>query len=136
MANVLEVLGKKICDYREAADLSQKELGRRLGISAGAVSQYESGKIDIPFSVQVRIAEELGVKPTDLLSNIPYQPAFRDPTEEEFVQAFIWRSQLSAEKKEILSALLRATPTQWKGVMPGLSTLLEGIATDQAKNSS
>ena len=38
-------IGKNIRRLREKADMSQEELGRKLGKTRSAVSQYEAGKI-------------------------------------------------------------------------------------------
>jgi transcriptional regulator with XRE-family HTH domain len=47
---------------RRAADCSQRELARRLGISATAVAQAETGTRDLPTSVLVRAAELAGLR--------------------------------------------------------------------------
>jgi transcriptional regulator with XRE-family HTH domain len=65
----LEQLGYAIRKAREAKNMSQQELGRRLGLSAAAVSLLETGRTKFPkVSRLVQIAEILEIPSTDLLA--------------------------------------------------------------------
>jgi transcriptional regulator with XRE-family HTH domain len=65
----LEQLGYAIRKAREAKNMSQQELGRRLGLSAAAVSLLETGQTKFPkVGRLVQIAEILGIASTDLLA--------------------------------------------------------------------
>jgi transcriptional regulator with XRE-family HTH domain len=65
----LEQLGYAIRKAREAKNMSQQELGRRLGLSAAAVSLLETGQTKFPkVGRLVQIAEILEIPSTDLLA--------------------------------------------------------------------
>jgi transcriptional regulator with XRE-family HTH domain len=58
---------KRLRELREAAGVSQAELGRSLGISQQAVGHWEAGNRVPPLDVLVRLAEVLGVTVNDFL---------------------------------------------------------------------
>ena len=60
------VIGARIRDAREKANLSQKALAENVGISGAAINQFESGKKKPSSTVLARLAVELGVS-TDFL---------------------------------------------------------------------
>jgi len=51
------VLYERIRGLREDRDLTQKDLGELLGVSQATYSRYESGKLDIPTDVLLRLAD-------------------------------------------------------------------------------
>lgn len=50
-----------IRDLREDADLTQKELAEKLGMSQTGYSKYETGENDIPTAILIKLAEIYGV---------------------------------------------------------------------------
>jgi transcriptional regulator with XRE-family HTH domain len=54
-------IGSRLRDGRERAHLSQRELARRLGVSASLISQIESGQSKPSVSTLYAIVSELGV---------------------------------------------------------------------------
>ncbi len=54
-------LGERIRSARRLAGLSQRELARRVGVTAMAISKYETGKMVPGSSVLLKLAEALGV---------------------------------------------------------------------------
>jgi len=54
-------IGSRLREEREAAHLSQRELARRLGVSASLISQIESGQSKPSVSTLYAIVTELGV---------------------------------------------------------------------------
>ncbi len=48
---------ERIRDLREDKDLTQRDLGELLGVSQATYSRYESGKLDIPTDVLLRLAD-------------------------------------------------------------------------------
>lgn len=60
------VIGERIREGREKANLSQKALAEKIGVSGAAINQYEHGKKKPSSMVLARLAEELGVS-TDFL---------------------------------------------------------------------
>jgi transcriptional regulator with XRE-family HTH domain len=63
-------VGEKIKTLRESINLTQTELGERLGVKKNAVSKWECGRVeDIPTSKIKAMAILLGVKPSYLIDD-------------------------------------------------------------------
>lgn len=57
--------GERIKELRKIANLSQEELGRRVGLQRAAINKYERGLVtNIPLSVIEKLARVLDVSPT------------------------------------------------------------------------
>jgi transcriptional regulator with XRE-family HTH domain len=63
-------LGRRLRVLREERQLSLRELARRLGISASAISQFETGKSRLSVSTLYAIVTELGISLDELFSGI------------------------------------------------------------------
>lgn len=61
-------LGKRIRTARRAANLTGPELARRVGVTHGAVSQYETGRSGVSLDVLRRIAGATGVDLAELMT--------------------------------------------------------------------
>jgi transcriptional regulator with XRE-family HTH domain len=61
MAGELGDIGSRLREERERASISQRELARRLGVSASLISQIESGQSKPSVSTLYAIVTELGV---------------------------------------------------------------------------
>ena len=61
------LLGKNIAYYRSLLDMSQEELGDKLGIGQSHVSKIERASIGISMDMLCDIAKELEVEPYLLL---------------------------------------------------------------------
>ena len=66
MAGELADLGSRLREERERARISQRELARRLGVSASLISQIESGQSKPSVSTLYAIVTELGVSLDDV----------------------------------------------------------------------
>lgn len=61
-------MGDRIKTLREAAELSQEELGSRVGVKRAAIQKYEKGVVEnIPIKTIEKLAGVLGVPPMYLL---------------------------------------------------------------------
>jgi transcriptional regulator with XRE-family HTH domain len=77
---VEETVGRRLREFREASDLSLRELARRLGISPSAISQIETGKSLPSVSTLYAIVSELGMSLDELFSDGgPNGPAVAGP---------------------------------------------------------
>jgi transcriptional regulator with XRE-family HTH domain len=57
--------GTKIKELRILAEMSQEELGRRVGVQRAAINKYEKGSVtNIPLSTIEKIANVFNVSPT------------------------------------------------------------------------
>lgn len=55
------MLGKRITELRKACDMSQKELGEKLGLSASAIGMYEQGRRDPSNAMLIDMEKLFGV---------------------------------------------------------------------------
>jgi len=63
--------GEKIRLIREMRGFSQENVSAKLGIAQNSYSKIETNQVKLESSMLVKIAEVLGVSPTDILSNQP-----------------------------------------------------------------
>jgi transcriptional regulator with XRE-family HTH domain len=60
--------GEKIRELRLMADMSQEELGKRVGVQRAAIQKYEKGTVsNIPLGTLEKIANVFNVSPTYLV---------------------------------------------------------------------
>ena len=62
-------LGEKIRYFRRAKNLTQKQLGDLIGISASNITKYEKGNIEPNLSILEKIAEVLEINVTELMTS-------------------------------------------------------------------
>lgn len=63
-------VGQKIKIYRQKKKMSQKDLGKLIGVGDSAVSAYELGKNSLTLSIIFKIAKVLDVSVNDLFPDI------------------------------------------------------------------
>ena len=56
-----DMFGKRIAELRKACDMSQKELGEKLGLSASAIGMYEQGRRDPSNAILIGMEKLFGV---------------------------------------------------------------------------
>ncbi|HEY7667139.1 MAG TPA: XRE family transcriptional regulator [Actinomycetota bacterium] len=66
MAGELEDIGSRLREERDRVGISQRELARRIGLSASLISQIESGQSKPSVSTLYAIVTELGVSVDDV----------------------------------------------------------------------
>ena len=64
---LLVAIGKKISEHRQAAGITQADLGARLNVSRFQMSKHESGAAEMPVTRLFRICQELNVLPTEFV---------------------------------------------------------------------
>lgn len=62
-------LGEKIRYFRRSKNLTQKQLGDLIGISASNITKYEKGNIEPNLSILEKIAEVLEINVTELMTS-------------------------------------------------------------------
>ncbi|MDE7086609.1 MAG: helix-turn-helix domain-containing protein [Clostridia bacterium] len=67
----MEDLGNKIAEYRRRLDLTQKELGEKLNVSAQAVSKWENGQAEPDASTIKNLCGIFKISTDELLGNAP-----------------------------------------------------------------
>lgn len=71
------IIGERIKYLRTLADMSQEELGNRVGVQRAAINKYEKGSVtNIPIATIEKIAQTFDVSPTYLVGwdNIESSP--------------------------------------------------------------
>lgn len=63
----LSAVGQAVRHYRKELDVSQEELGYRAGLHRTYVSDLERGQRNATVWTLVRLAETLGVEPSEIL---------------------------------------------------------------------
>jgi transcriptional regulator with XRE-family HTH domain len=66
------ILGATLRALREHADLTQEQLGERIGMSDTYLSQLENGRRGIRWTTVMRILRALGLDLTDLAEEYPH----------------------------------------------------------------
>jgi transcriptional regulator with XRE-family HTH domain len=61
-------IGTKIKKLRELKNLTQEHMASVIGVTQSAYSRMELGETEITYSKLARIADELGMKPEDVIS--------------------------------------------------------------------
>jgi len=77
--SVAECFGENLARHREAAGLSQEEVGFMAAVHRTEVSQLERGLRCPRIDTLVKLAAALGVKSSDLLDGITWTPATLQP---------------------------------------------------------
>ena len=77
--SVAQLFGKNLARKREAAGLSQEEVGIRAAVHRTEVSQLERGLRCPRIDTLVKLAGALGVEPSELLEGIAWTPATVKP---------------------------------------------------------
>lgn len=79
-AEVLKRFGETLREHRQRAGLSQEKLAAKAGIDRTYVGGAERGERNVALVNIVRLAEALGVSPSELLQSInPVLEAMREP---------------------------------------------------------
>ena len=64
MIKMATIMGQRIKELRTLADMSQEELGRRVGVQRAAINKYEKGTVEnIPIVTIEKIAQVFDVSP-------------------------------------------------------------------------
>ncbi len=106
---------KMLRTIRKSKNMTMKELGNAVGVSEGAISQYETGKRQADYETLFKICGVLDCTPNDLFgvcgnekAPTPVAEDERDPLEDTFKGLI---SRLSDDQKQLLLVQLQA----WTG---------------------
>ena len=98
-------IGRKISLLREEKQLTQLELGRKLGFTGrGTISQVESGKRSLKLESIIKAAKFFGVHPAVLISPFPIE----DFNDFKVLSKVIYLIELKHEMPDLVKPLLRA----------------------------
>ncbi len=91
----METLGQTITAYRKKLNLTQKDLGEKLNVSAQAVSKWENGQAEPDASTIIKLCEIFRISTDELLGNTP-------PAEEVAVTAAVPVAEAPAPQPQIV----------------------------------
>lgn len=108
------MVGSYIRKLRKSRGLTQKELGEMVGVGDGTISRWENGqRKPVPENI-AKIADALGVRPSDLTSRMEDFPESASNTKPDYVttpaEAYEWvalvaRSDQSLDMRAALTAV-------------------------------
>lgn len=87
-------IGQRLREWRLKRDLSQAQLARAAGITQASLSNYETGKRDLPLSTFLGVASGLDVSLGDLL-DIPAIVVVRDSRVGRAVETLVKNPELA-----------------------------------------
>lgn len=149
-------IGEQIRNYRKKAGLSQKELGRKLGVSQQHIAQYENGKRIPKLETINNIAGALGIGVRRLYPDFSYEEwkqtdtykegknryeiikrgvmailSFEYPEIEESVyeDSYFYSIMKDGQRKEIPFSTLSAMINYLIHIMPSLYELADQAST-------
>jgi len=111
-------LGRTISKLRDDKGWSQRELGRRAGVSNTAISKLESGDAEPTNNTIVRVALALGQDPEELLRLAGHLPSIPPPTDldTEICQRF--RCLSMADKQAVAHIVFSLTGVEAEADLP------------------
>lgn len=95
-------LGVRIREWRLQREMSQADVARRAGITQASLSNYETGKRDMPLSTFLGVASALNVSLGDLLE-LPDVIVIRDSFLGHAVER--WRDDVSAGRLTVIGSV-------------------------------
>lgn len=118
---------EKIKTIRELRGFSQEYLADKLGIAQNTYSKIESGQTKLTADMLKNVAEILGVKPEDILSN---QPAIINFEQNPITQS-VFVENLYAYQREVVEKLIASKDNEIQNLKDIISNL---IKSDKANN--
>lgn len=99
-------IGDNIKTLREARGLTQLELSEKLGVSRGAVSQWELGIVAPRMGTIEQMAAFFGVKKSDIIED-RHAPDIMDDRKHRVMEAAKLFDGLNAEQQKVVVQLMR-----------------------------
>jgi transcriptional regulator with XRE-family HTH domain len=115
VSSVDVVLGSRVRRLRAARQMSQADLGQRLGVSAQQIQKYERGANRISAATLISLAIALGVPSSDLVSGIGDDSPAADSER---------RVALTPQGSNLLDAFARIDSAEVRAALVTLTTVL------------
>lgn len=124
--------GAKIRELRQISDMSQEELGRKVGVQRAAINKYETGKVEnIPIKTIEKIAEVFEVSPTYIVG---WSDKHANPLSAEVKVLQGVRTFYGKESVELLEGFVHLTPKGKQRVHQYLDDMVEIYAEAEEYN--
>ena len=129
MIQMSEAIGEKIKYLRLLANMSQEELGNRVGVQRAAINKYEKGSVtNIPIVTIEKIAKVFDVSPTYIVGwdNVEINPLSAEVKVLQGVKRFYGR-----EVVEIIEIYTQLSPVGKKRVIQYLEDMQRLYGEDE-----
>ncbi len=118
-------VGARIRDRRKSIDLTQRELGDRVGISAQQIQKYEKGSNGVSAHIMHKIAEALETSPNHFYRGLRRSNVSGGVNEPEG-GAFLYDEALTADEQELVGLITHINNTKAvHGLLNFLREMLE-----------
>ena len=97
-----EIIASNIEAHRKSAGMSQRDLAAKIGVTSGAISNWEKGKNSIDIDTLYKVCQVLNVS-LDAMCGVDEEKITLSSTEEELVKAF---RRCTRERKDIILELV------------------------------
>lgn len=121
MIPMSNIIGERIKYLRTLAEMSQEELGNRIGVQRAAINKYEKGSVtNIPIVTIEKIAQTFDVSPTYLVGwdNIESNPLAAEVKILKGVKRFYGKDTV-----EVIEIYTQLNPTGKKRVLQHLEDM-------------
>lgn len=111
-------IGSRLRALREQKQLTQEDVGKRIGVTKATINRYETGEIDIKRTVAIKLARVLSTTPQYIMgwdNNITTENKPEEPELEENIVVYhrdgkTVRKKMTKEKMEMLASMIDAIP--------------------------
>ena len=103
-----KTIGQRIKELREQRGLTQDELGKKIGVEPGVISNYENDKYKPSADTIIQLAKSLEITTDNLLLESTYEKAKNTIADEQWFRLFVEVLAFPPEEKEALKTILLA----------------------------
>lgn len=126
-----KTFGERVKSYREALNMSQKELALAVGYvdktnPSSSISKIERGEMEITQTKIADIAKALGISPADLFPTTSEAPAVDYYSESEKVLIEMYRTSDNTTKKHVKLLLEDGKKSESDETLDKIKELLKG----------
>ena len=126
-----KTFGERVKYYREAINMTQKELGLAVGYvdktnPSSSISKIERGDMEITQTKIADIAKALGVSPSDLFPSPSQSPAVDFYSDNEKILIEMYRASDNATKKHVKLLLEDGKKSESEEMLDRIKEMLKG----------
>ncbi len=126
-----KTFGARVKYYREALNMSQKELGLAVGYvdktnPSSSISKIERGEMEITQTKIADIAKALGISPSDLFPSPKESPAVDFYSDSEKLLIEMYRASDNATKKHVKLLLEDGKKSESEEMLDKIKEMLKG----------
>lgn len=114
-------IGKRLKALREEQNLTQEDVGNKIGVTKATVNRYETGEIDIKRTIAIKLGNLFNVSPAYIMgwTDVPSQelnkhsPFFITNSEKALIEAYRSHPEMQVAVNKMLDIMENiAKPTQ------------------------